>query len=182
MESPEKPFDIFYDEASFRFMMKWPDGHQFPLSPWERRQGPMPWENCKDEVRHLCKRWGIQKVRGALAKIETGRPKKLNEKAIWLAIELFRHFNRSASITTACNGLSALLKKRRILIDDCMHWPINQSTLRRIHSCVERQTRRDRNSSVRAILHLHISTPHIVVGREHNFEDSLSFALADLRV
>jgi hypothetical protein len=139
------------------------------MPPWEHRDVTMPWESCEDEVRHLCERWGLENVRRELAKMKTGRPPNKDKEAIWIAVELFRHFHRCNNTVEACDGLAAFIKKRG------WSWPTNAGTIRRVHAGVKKI------ESLQTILGTHIENPIRVLGRDVNFEDSLSFALMDLR-
>jgi|GEM_PF-3561914 hypothetical protein len=103
----------------------------------------------------------------------------VNKEEIWMAVELFRHCYNCGTVQAACEGLAAFLKERSTKFEG---WPTDAGTLRTVHAEVQRQAEASPSFPPQAILSLHIGTQVQIVGREINFEDVLSFALADLRV
>ncbi len=127
--------DYRYNESLHRFEQKWPEPTWdlwFGVIPWERRVSPSPGENCKDEVRHLIKRWGAKKVRNDLEDVTRGREgDQTAARRVWFAIEALRRYF-GIKISPAGTLLSDLLKKGEI-------WGLNSvsnnwQTLRRLHA------------------------------------------------
>src|ERR1700730_6848162 len=136
---------------------------------------------CKQEIVSLCHNYGTGAVRRALAKVTTGAPRKRNERCfqVWLAVELFRFYNKGIDVKGACDGVALFFRRKT---KEPFKFP--SGDLRRDYYRVRQ--RLGELPYLPQLLQIHINCPCVVrSGPEPcspTFENTIEFALGDLRI